>query len=738
MGSLEDVTFVKVGLLEVPNPNAVAAAETEVAPVPPEAIGKAPVTLDVKSILPANWAFVIVPAVICPKIVSAVIEPPRAVAAPAIVIELLANLLLATLPVNWAFVILPAGNSAARFVAESVAPKEIAWEPIVTVLLANLALAIVLSVICAFTIPDASLLAFIPPAPIESSIFAVVTAPPREVATPAIVIELLANLLLAMLPANWAFVIPPDNLPEAIEPANISFVTLPVSPVVKTVPVVSGNVIVRSAVGSVTANVVSKAFSVAPSIVRELPVKCNEDDVTPWFTVKEPACVAVEPEEPIVDKPVIVVTSFCVAVLIVPSNSDTTSIPGVIVKSPVAFVSAVVNPITNLSADSSIPINAFVELPLSIKRPASLAGVPEVPFETPIKLSVTSILVVLMVVVVPFTVKLPVTVALPPTVKLLVTDALSPIKALLATPRPPVVLRAPLVELVLCVALVTETAPANVEAPLVANVVKEPVFAVEAPIGVLSIELAFKILLEPILILPAASKAAILGTVKVSVLLAKEKPVLSSKTPFNPVKTTLPVPRLSEVKVLALTSYSPKSTSCSEPWIISLFWLTDIVNVPSATDNVLPATIVTSPLVRSPVTSPVTLPIKFPLTVPVEVMVPPTVRLLEREPEVAVNAPAVNAPTVIKPEVKLILLPDKVKGDCAEVKSAAVNVVPPKIKLPLALILPDTSRDSEGLAAPRFIPKLVTNLAFVAVSVGTVMELVAFKEVAERAVKDPL
>ena len=45
----------------------------------------------------------------------------------------------------------------------------------------------------------------------------------------------------------------------------MAFVTEPVSPVVTTVPVTSGNVIVLSAVGSVTVNVVSKSLAVAPS-----------------------------------------------------------------------------------------------------------------------------------------------------------------------------------------------------------------------------------------------------------------------------------------------------------------------------------------------------------------------------------------------------------------------------------------------------------------------------------------
>ena len=50
-----------------------------------------------------------------------------------------------------------------------------------------------------------------------------------------------------------------------VDDANIVDVTVPVSPVVTTVPVTFGMVMVLSAVGSATVNVVSKALSVAPS-----------------------------------------------------------------------------------------------------------------------------------------------------------------------------------------------------------------------------------------------------------------------------------------------------------------------------------------------------------------------------------------------------------------------------------------------------------------------------------------
>ena len=107
VGALEDVTFVNVGLSPVPNPNAVAASEAVVAPVPPLAMGKAPVTLVVKSMLPANWSFVIVPEVIWEAMTLALIELPRETVVPAITIALLDNLALAIEPANIEFVTVP-------------------------------------------------------------------------------------------------------------------------------------------------------------------------------------------------------------------------------------------------------------------------------------------------------------------------------------------------------------------------------------------------------------------------------------------------------------------------------------------------------------------------------------------------------------------------------------------------------------------------------------------------------
>ena len=73
-------------------------------------------------------------------------------------------------------------------------------------------------------------------------------------------------------------------------------------------------------------------------------------------------------------------------------------------------------PTINLSELSSHPINALSEEPLSITKPASLAGEPEVPFPSSISESLTTVFVVSIVVVVPLTVKSPVIIASPATV----------------------------------------------------------------------------------------------------------------------------------------------------------------------------------------------------------------------------------------------------------------------------------------------------------------------------------
>ena len=94
------------------------------------------------------------------------------------------------------------------------------------------------------------------------------------------------------------------------------------------------------------------------------------------------------------------------------------------------------------------PINALCCVPLLIKIPASLVGAAVNPDDNIIKLSLMSRLVVLTVVVVPFTVKLPVIIASSPTNKLFFI------------PIPPCVIREPVspdVEVVLFAKLIEPT-----------------------------------------------------------------------------------------------------------------------------------------------------------------------------------------------------------------------------------------------------------------------------------------
>ena len=92
-------------------------------------------------------------------------------------------------------------------------------------------------------------------------------------------------------------------------------------------------------------------------------------------------------------------------------------------KSPVLPPEASVCPIINISAPSSQPINTFCDEPLSIIKPLSCVGasVEDNPWDNSIKASLTAVLVVLIVVVVPFTVKSPDTVTLLLKVAALVT-----------------------------------------------------------------------------------------------------------------------------------------------------------------------------------------------------------------------------------------------------------------------------------------------------------------------------
>ena len=118
--------------------------------------------------------------------------------------------------------------------------------------------------------------------------------------------------------------------------------------------------------------------------------------------------------DPLKDTPPIVL-AFCnsVAVSALPVTAPSkfaTKVPVLIVKLPVL---APVNdpvPTTNLSSLSSNPIKAFTVSPRSITIPASFVGLPVVPFPSSISESLTNVLVVLIVVVSPFTIRFQVTV----------------------------------------------------------------------------------------------------------------------------------------------------------------------------------------------------------------------------------------------------------------------------------------------------------------------------------------
>ena len=89
------------------------------------------------------------------------------------------------------------------------------------------------------------------------------------------------------------------------------------------------------------------------------------------------------------------------------------NVPLVTVKFPVLAPVKLPVPIRNLSEDSSQPIKALDELPLSITIPESPLGAPDVPLPSSIILSLTVELAEFNVVVVPLTVKLPPTVMFP-------------------------------------------------------------------------------------------------------------------------------------------------------------------------------------------------------------------------------------------------------------------------------------------------------------------------------------
>ena len=72
---------------------------------------------------------------------------------------------------------------------------------------------------------------------------------------------------------NFESGISPASLSATIDPVNIAFVTVPTSPLVITVPVVSGSVIVLSLVASADVKTTWKSLTVAPS--NETPFACK-------------------------------------------------------------------------------------------------------------------------------------------------------------------------------------------------------------------------------------------------------------------------------------------------------------------------------------------------------------------------------------------------------------------------------------------------------------------------------
>ena len=141
----------------------------------------------------------------------------------------------------------------------------------------------------------------------------------------------------------------------------------------------------------------------------------------------------------------LLVTATLVALVVVPvtlPSTFATSVPVVTVKLPVLAPVKDPVPNKNLSSDSSHPIKALSELPLSITSPASLEGEPLVPLASSIKASLMVELVVSIVVVVPFTSKLPAITTLPSNVPVLVTSNVPAISILSANSLDPTALAA--------------------------------------------------------------------------------------------------------------------------------------------------------------------------------------------------------------------------------------------------------------------------------------------------------
>ena len=294
-----------------------------------------------------------------------------------------------------------------------------------------------------------------------------------------------AAVELIATPPFWravAFTVPPVIVPAAVRFLNelISLLeSTTIALLAATVPAVTLANVFNSAADDVT---------IEPANLRPFVPSWEAilKSFVPSETVRAP--FTVNP----VNVPTLVIFVWA-AVWIVPVKLPSilaTNVPVATVKFPEVVPVAVVVPTLNLSLVSSQPIKALFPVePLSIIIPASLVE-EAAPLFNSIKLSLITVFVVLTVVVVPFTVKLPAIVtscdavtfptnAVVPSVIVNVLVSVFTIVAPLSKVVVPCNL--PLIVTVSVFASPNVTLPLRVVAPLAVNVVNAPVDAVFAP-----------------------------------------------------------------------------------------------------------------------------------------------------------------------------------------------------------------------------------------------------------------
>ena len=232
-------------------------------------------------------------------------------------------------------------------------------------------------------------------------------------AIPAILAIVTASLAIVTAPV-LAIVTSPDTATSValLEPLPTSILALSKS---------------SSLVNSIPALLLTSALTTTPDPIAAVPVTLPEPSNEADVQVTSPVDAIVLP----VAKAVAVSALPVTLPVTLPSTFETT-VPVVIVKFPVLAPVKDPVPTLNLSSDSSHPIKALSELPLSITSPASLAGVPLVPLPNSIKASLMVELVVSIVVVVPFISKLPAITTLLSNVAVLVTSKVPAISILSA------------------------------------------------------------------------------------------------------------------------------------------------------------------------------------------------------------------------------------------------------------------------------------------------------------------